>query len=47
MGGYFTGNGGRRTFHPTNKGKANEILFENVLIGDVWLCSGQSNMEFS
>ncbi|MDC1848004.1 sialate O-acetylesterase [Bacteroides uniformis] len=28
------------------KGKANEILFENVLIGDVWLCSGQSNMEF-
>lgn len=28
------------------KGKDNEILFENVLIGDVWLCSGQSNMEF-
>lgn len=22
------------------------ILFKNVLIGDVWLCSGQSNMEF-
>lgn len=29
------------------KGKENEILLENVLIGDVWLCSGQSNMEFS
>jgi sialate O-acetylesterase len=28
-------------------GKDNEILLENVLIGDVWLCSGQSNMEWS
>ena len=25
----------------------NEILLENVLIGEVWLCSGQSNMEWS
>jgi sialate O-acetylesterase len=25
----------------------NEILIKNVLIGEVWLCSGQSNMEFS
>ncbi len=25
----------------------NEIVFENVLIGEVWLCSGQSNMEWS
>ncbi len=25
----------------------NEITFENVLIGEVWLCSGQSNMEWS
>lgn len=25
----------------------NEINFENVLIGEVWLCSGQSNMEWS
>ncbi|MDA3929825.1 MAG: glycosyl hydrolase family 2 [Prolixibacteraceae bacterium] len=24
---------------------SNEILIENVLIGEVWLCSGQSNME--
>ena len=26
-------------------GKANKIVFDNVLIGDVWICSGQSNME--
>ena len=26
------------------KGK-NEIILENVMIGEVWLCSGQSNME--
>ncbi len=25
----------------------NEILIQNILIGDVWLCSGQSNMEWS
>lgn len=25
----------------------NEIVLENVLIGEVWLCSGQSNMEWS
>lgn len=28
------------------KGK-NTITFKNILIGDVWLCSGQSNMEMS
>jgi len=28
----------------TIKGK-NEIVFSNILVGDVWLCSGQSNME--
>jgi len=28
------------------KGK-NEIKLDNVLIGDVWLCSGQSNMEWT
>ncbi len=28
------------------KGK-NEIILKNVLIGDVWLCSGQSNMDWS
>jgi sialate O-acetylesterase len=25
----------------------NEIIFNNVLIGDIWLCSGQSNMEWT
>ncbi|MDP6359010.1 MAG: sialate O-acetylesterase [Planctomycetota bacterium] len=30
----------------TVKGK-NEIKLENVLVGEVWICSGQSNMEWS
>src|SRR2546425_7012783 len=25
---------------------ANALTFKNVLVGDVWICSGQSNMEF-
>ncbi|MFC4212323.1 sialate O-acetylesterase [Pedobacter lithocola] len=25
----------------------NKIILSNILIGDVWLCSGQSNMEFN
>ncbi|RYE26785.1 MAG: sialate O-acetylesterase [Sphingobacteriaceae bacterium] len=25
---------------------SNQILIKNILIGDVWLCSGQSNMEY-
>ena len=29
----------------TVKGKQDVLTFANVLIGDVWLCSGQSNME--
>lgn len=37
----------------SNKGRslevqgANKIVFRNVLVGDVWICSGQSNMEWS
>ncbi|MEM6822403.1 MAG: hypothetical protein AAF558_10735 [Verrucomicrobiota bacterium] len=27
--------------------KENTILFDNVLVGEVWLCSGQSNMEWT
>jgi len=27
-------------------GNDTAIVFDNILIGDVWLCSGQSNMEF-
>ena len=29
----------------TVKGKKESLTFDNVLVGDVWLCSGQSNME--
>jgi sialate O-acetylesterase len=28
------------------KGNSGQLLFENILIGDVWVASGQSNMEF-
>jgi sialate O-acetylesterase len=28
------------------QGKKNTISYKNVLVGDVWICSGQSNMEF-
>ncbi|MEO8174890.1 MAG: sialate O-acetylesterase, partial [Sediminibacterium sp.] len=31
----------------TIKGRINTILLENILIGEVWICSGQSNMEMS
>src|SRR5690349_19027851 len=27
----------------TIKGRSNTIVLENILIGEVWLCSGQSN----
>ena len=30
----------------TVKGERSGIAFNDVLVGDVWLCSGQSNMEF-
>lgn len=29
----------------TIKDKSSKIIYNNVMIGDVWLCSGQSNME--
>jgi sialate O-acetylesterase len=29
----------------TASGKANTVSVNNVLVGEVWLCSGQSNME--
>ena len=32
-------------YEMTIKG-SNEIVLKNILIGDVWVCSGQSNMEF-
>ena len=33
-------------FNITIKG-SNEIILEDVLIGEVWICGGQSNMEWS
>lgn len=29
------------------KGKKNSISLKNILVGEVWLCSGQSNMEWN
>src|SRR5690348_14813079 len=26
--------------------KGTDIIFKNILVGDIWLCSGQSNMDF-
>ncbi|MFV0506681.1 MAG: sialate O-acetylesterase [Bacteroidales bacterium] len=34
-------------YEMTIKGNSNTISFKNILIGDVWLCSGQSNMEWN
>ena len=31
----------------TIKSRFNKIIIENILIGEVWICSGQSNMEMS
>lgn len=31
----------------TIKGRANSVMLDNILVGEVWLCSGQSNMEMS
>ena len=28
-------------------GAGNKIVYKNVLVGEVWVCSGQSNMEWS
>lgn len=36
--------GGHHKLEIAGEGKT--IRFENILIGEVWLCSGQSNMEF-
>jgi len=33
------------SFEMTIKGK-NQIILKNILIGDVWICGGQSNMEW-
>lgn len=33
-------------FELTVNGKAMSVVFKNVLVGEVWICSGQSNMEW-
>lgn len=33
-------------YQMTIRGNKDTITYNNVLVGDVWLCSGQSNMEF-
>ena len=35
------------TARSTVQGSPVKDVLENVLFGDVWLCSGQSNMEFT
>mgnify|MGYP002241486734 CR=1 FL=1 len=40
----------RRSVHPANihrQQKENKIILKDILLGEVWLCSGQSNMEWS
>ena len=32
---------------PQGKGRGAHLIYNNVWLGDVWLCSGQSNMEFT
>ncbi len=33
-------------FTMTVSGKSSKVEMDNILVGDVWLCSGQSNMEW-
>lgn len=33
--------------HPLPNGTLETIMLDDVLFGDVWICSGQSNMQFS
>lgn len=34
-------------YEMTIRGKENTVVVKNILIGDLWVCSGQSNMELS
>ncbi|WP_066631222.1 sialate O-acetylesterase [Labilibacter marinus] len=34
-------------FTMTVEGKKNKITFEDILVGEVWICTGQSNMQWS
>lgn len=37
----------RQSYHMTFKDKDSEVVVKDVLVGDVWICSGQSNMEMT
>ncbi|MEI6166361.1 MAG: sialate O-acetylesterase [bacterium] len=39
-------NASRKPLELTVTGKATKTVVRDILVGDVWLCSGQSNMEF-
>lgn len=38
--------GGEETYAATIAGDGQTVAFRNIVIGDVWLCAGQSNMYF-
>lgn len=37
----------RQSYSMTFKDKDSEVVLKDVLVGDVWICSGQSNMEMT
>ena len=46
MGGAITGNAIWGPYEMTVQGNTNTIVLKNILIGDIWVCGGQSNMEW-
>ena len=36
----------RKNFSTQLKNEAGALVYENILVGEVWLCSGQSNMQW-
>ena len=43
---YFTSPTGHGPFQITAMSSQGNLTLSDVLFGDVWICSGQSNMEF-
>ena len=40
-------NSARKNFSRWLKNRPGSLVYENILVGEVWLCSGQSNMKWS